>query len=49
MRALYEKIRGKCPNVDPEDLLLIVERMCRQPGSGRRFFIRPLEGGGYGV
>ena len=49
MRALYEKLRGKCPNVDPEDLILIVERMCRRPGSGRRFFIRPLEGGGYGV
>jgi hypothetical protein len=49
MRAMYEKIRGKCLNIDPGDLNLIIERMCRRPGSGRRFFIRPLEGGGYGV
>jgi len=49
MRALYTKIQAKCPEIDPGDLNLIVERMCRRPGSGRRFFIRPLAVGGYGV
>jgi hypothetical protein len=49
MRALYKKLHDKCPHIDPEDLILIVERMCRLPGSGRRFFIRSLESGGYGV
>ena len=49
MRRLYEHLHGKCPEIDPGDLSLIVERMCRRPGSGRRFFIRPLEGGGFGV
>jgi hypothetical protein len=49
MRDLYEKIHAAAPAIDPGDLLLIVERMCRRPGSGRRFFIRPLKGGGYGV
>lgn len=49
MRALYEKLQAKCPEIDPGDLNLIVERMCRRPGSGRRFFIRPLAGGGYAV
>jgi hypothetical protein len=49
MRELYEKLAVKCPEIDPGDLNLIVERMCRHPGSGRRFFIRPLAGGGYAV
>lgn len=49
MRALYEKLAAKCPEIDPGDLTLIVERMCRRPGSSRRFFIHPLAGGGYAV
>lgn len=49
MRAVHERIKDQCQNIDPHDLWLIIERMCRRPGSGRRFFIRPLEGGGYGV
>jgi hypothetical protein len=49
MRALHQKIRLLCPTIDLDDLSLIVERMCRRPGSGRRFFMRPLEGGGYAV
>jgi hypothetical protein len=48
MRAMYAKIKDRCSDIDPGDLGLIIERMCRPPGSGRRFFIRPLEGGGYG-
>jgi hypothetical protein len=48
MRAVYAKIKDQGLNIDPGDLGLIVERMCRPPGSGRRFFIRPLVGGGYG-
>jgi hypothetical protein len=49
MQVVHAKIKDQCRSIDPHDLWLIIERMCRQPGSGRRFFIRPLEGGGYGV
>jgi hypothetical protein len=48
MRVMYDEIKDQCSSIDPGDLGLIIERMCRPPGSGRRFFIRPLMGGGYG-
>jgi len=48
MHAVYDKIKDQCSSIDPGDLGLIVERMCRPPGSGRCFFIRPLRGGGFG-
>jgi len=49
MHAIHAELAKHHLDIDPHDLDLIIERMCRQPGSGRRFFIRPLRGGGYGV
>lgn len=49
MRTLRAKILSVCGDeIDPGDLDLILERLCRKPGSGRVFFIRPRERGGYG-
>jgi hypothetical protein len=48
MRALYAKIGDQCRHIDPGDLGLIIERLCRAPNSGRQFFIFPRQGGGYG-
>ena len=46
MREMRAKIGDI--DVDPGDLGMIIERLCRAPNSGRRFFIRPRIGGGYG-
>lgn len=35
-------------NIDASDLGLIVEQLCRAPGSHRRFFIYRRQDGGYG-
>jgi len=48
MRAMYTKIGDQCRDVDPGDLGLIIERLCRAPNSGRQFFIFPRKSGGYG-
>lgn len=49
MRAMHAKVEGRLPDMDPHDLDLIIERLCRRFGDGRRFFIRPRIGGGYEV
>lgn len=48
MDAMRDKLRGRLPEVDPSDLDLIIERLCRLPGDRGRFFIRPRKDGGYG-
>ncbi len=48
MRTLRAKIEARTLNIDPDDLGLIIERLCRAPNSGRRFFIRPRKDGGFG-
>ncbi len=48
MRAMYAKVSEQHLTIDPGDLGLIIERLCRAPDSGRRFFIRPRSDGGYG-
>lgn len=48
MAAMYAKIGDQCRHVDPGDLGLIIERLCRAPNSGRQFFIFPRKTGGYG-
>ena len=48
MRAMYARIQDQDLSIDPGDLGLIIERLCRAPNSGRRFFIRPRNDGGYG-
>jgi hypothetical protein len=47
MRAMYAKIGDQCRHIDPGDLGLIIERLCRAPNSDRRFFIFPRQDGGY--
>jgi hypothetical protein len=46
MRAMYRHVRHT--GIDPHDLWLIVERLCRGPDSNRCFFLLPHAGGGYG-
>lgn len=48
MDSMRDKLRGRLPDVDPSDLDLIIERLCRLPGDRGRFFIRPRRDGGYG-
>jgi hypothetical protein len=44
---LRDKVAPRLPDIDPGDLLLILECIVRKPGSGRRFFIRELRPGVY--
>jgi hypothetical protein len=48
MRAMHERLAKQRLDIDPDDLDLIVEHMCREPNSDRRFFIHPRRDGGYG-
>jgi hypothetical protein len=48
MRVMYVKIGDQCRHIDPGDLGLIIERLCRASNSGRQFFIFPRKDGGYG-
>lgn len=48
MSVVHDRISGANLDVDPGDLWMIIERLCREKNSGRRFFIRPRSGGGYG-
>jgi hypothetical protein len=41
------RLQPLLPDIDPGDLGLILERILRPVGSGRRFFIRPRDDGGY--
>ncbi len=45
VRAEYERVRPKLPDMDPHDLHLIISTTLRPPRE-RRFFIRP-KGRGY--
>ncbi|HEX4455293.1 MAG TPA: hypothetical protein VH143_30745 [Kofleriaceae bacterium] len=47
MQAARAKLADRNLDIDPGDLDLILERLCRTPNSGRRFFIRPRQGGGF--
>jgi hypothetical protein len=47
MAVLKAKIDPLKIGIDPDDLDLIIERLCRLPGDGRRFFIHPRQAGGY--
>ncbi len=41
------RIAGALPDIDPADLLLILQSLLRPPGSGRRFLLRQLRSGVY--
>jgi hypothetical protein len=45
--AARDRVAARFPDIDPGDLLLIVESVLRPPSKNRRFFVRPLPGGGY--
>lgn len=42
----FERLRVRLPNLDPNDLMLILACMHRPFGTGQRFILRPLPGGG---
>jgi len=39
--ALRRRVAPQLPDIDPGDLLAILEAYVRPVGSGRRFFLRP--------
>ena len=41
VRETRERLQPVLPDIDPEDLDLILERVLRPWGTGQRFFIRP--------
>ena len=43
----FARLRELLPEIDGNDLMMIVASMHRPFGTGRRFFLRPLPGGGY--
>lgn len=49
IRLMHAKVKEdpRVAGIDPGDLGLILERLCREPGSDRRFFLRPRANGGY--
>jgi len=42
-----ERVAPLLPDIDPGDLLLILQSLLRPIGSGRRFFLRRLDSGGH--
>jgi hypothetical protein len=48
MDEMRARLRGRLPDVDPGDLDLIIERLCRLPGDRGRFFVRRRKDGGFG-
>ena len=47
MLAYRERLAVALPDIDPGDLLLIVECLVRGPAAGRAFFIREIRPGVY--
>ena len=47
VRAVRERVAPLVPDIDPGDLLLILESLVRPFGSGRRFLLREIEPGVY--
>jgi hypothetical protein len=45
--ALRDRIAPLVPDIDPGDLMLIVESLLRPFGSGRRFLLREIRPGVY--
>jgi hypothetical protein len=45
--ALRDKLAPLLPDVDPGDLVLILQSLLRPVGSGRRFLLRKLPSGGH--
>ena len=45
--AARDRLQPRFPDIDPGDLLQILESLLLPPSADRRFFIRPLPGGGH--
>lgn len=45
--ALRDRLAPSLPDIDPQDLLLIVQSLLRPFGSGRRFLLREVRPGVY--
>ena len=45
--AEFERLRPVLPEIDPNDLMLILACIHRPFGTGQRFLLRPLPGGGF--
>lgn len=45
--ALRDRLAPLLPEIDPGDLVLILQSLLRPIGSGRRFFLRTLRPGVY--
>jgi hypothetical protein len=43
----FERLRAQLPDIDSNDLMLILASMHRPFGTGKRFLLRPLPGGGF--
>jgi hypothetical protein len=41
------RIGASLPDIDPGDLVLILQSLLRPPGTGRRFFVRQVHPGVY--
>lgn len=44
---LRDRIAALVPDIDPADLMLVLESLLRPFGSGRRFLLREVEPGVY--
>jgi hypothetical protein len=48
VRQARDRVAPRFPDIDPGDLLLIVESVLSPRSKGRRYFVRALpQGGGY--
>jgi len=47
VETLYRELQPQLPEVDPGDLLLILQTMLRPLGSGRIFLLKRRPDGGY--
>jgi hypothetical protein len=47
VQEAYDRLAPRLPQVDPGDLILILDSLFRPFGTGRRFLLKPLPGGGY--
>jgi hypothetical protein len=45
--ALRDQLAPRLPDIDPGDLVLILQSLLRPIGTGRRFFLRKLPSGGH--
>jgi hypothetical protein len=47
VEAAYARVRPQLPDIDPSDLVLILQSVLRPPGSGRVFFLHQIGPGVY--